>query len=154
VAILRANVERLLVKRVGGWMSKASLDATTVDGTNDDLDDPIAWALGKLDVTLATWGAPVDADLASVATSDGDALIDLAEYRLLQNILGNFTKVDVSSPAGAAQLDDLGQRIERRLKTLQATIAADYGIAVVAVSGTLAGGTLTLAFADVGSTDE
>lgn len=131
-------------------MQKAGLDATTADGTNASLTSPILWAFGKLDGTVATWGSVIDADLAALADSDGAALLDLAEYRLLQNILGNFDKVDVSSPAGAAQLDDLGRRIQWRLERLQATIATDYGIAVVVVSGSLSSGVLGLNFAEIG----
>lgn len=150
MAITRASVEEKLVRRLSAWMAKASL-AITYAGANADLDDPLDFAIGKLDGSVTTWGVPSTADLAALAASDHAALLDLAEYRLLQNILGNFDKVDVSSPAGAAQLDDLGQRIERRLKVLQAQIASEYGIAVVATSGTLTGGSLTLNIADDGA---
>lgn len=45
MALTRANVEAILIRRLGGIFEAVGLDGATADGSNEDLNDPIGWAL-------------------------------------------------------------------------------------------------------------
>lgn len=113
----RADAEAELIARLGTWMTAAGLDGTTVDGTNASLDSAFNYALR-------------DADESAIADLDSTALdrfYDLTELRALVNTLQNYKKVDVAA-GPSAKLDQLGQRMERRLAQLRAFVAFTYGI--------------------------
>lgn len=133
----RAQLESILIRRAGRWLTAAGLDGTTIDG-NDALADPIARAIRVASGTVTDDSDPADADVATVADANVPLLCDAAELFTLDAALQNFTKVDVSSPAGAAQLDDLGQRMERARAAKYAAFVAKYGSTVLA-SGTTSG---------------
>lgn len=132
MAATRTSVDTRLLRRVGRWLTAAGLDGATDDGTNVDLADPIAWAIGQTGGTVVDTLAPDDADLATV-TSD-DQMLDLAEYRLLLNAYQNYTKVDVEGLAGKAKLDQLRAGLKEAITLKRAQIASDYGIGVFAAS--------------------
>ena len=88
------------------------------------MSDPIASALLQLGVTPTDISNVADADLSSVAVADYAKLLDLAELRTLENILSNYSKVDVKAGAVEAQLDDFGQRLERTIARKRAQMGA------------------------------
>ena len=65
MALTRANTEAILIRRLGGIFEAVGLDGATADGSNEDLNDPIGWALRQLgkppDPTAVS-----DADVAAV----------------------------------------------------------------------------------------
>ncbi len=128
----RAQLESILVRRAGRWLTAAGLDGTTVSGSNDALADPIARAIRVASGTVTDDSNPVDADVATVADADVPLLCDAGELFVLEAALQNFTKVDVSSPAGGAQPDDLGQRMDRARAAKYAAFVAKYGSSVLA----------------------
>jgi hypothetical protein len=77
VSLTRAQVEAVTVARCKQPMTLAGLDAATVDGTNADLNDPIASALEYLGVSPADRSAVTDADLAVFDASDGARVLEL-----------------------------------------------------------------------------
>lgn len=128
MTITRATTEAVLVSRLGEWLIAASLDGTTVDGTNADLADPIAWALRTTGYTVASAGAPANSDLDDVTDADTDKLFDLAELRTLLSIYQNYKKVDGKAGPVEGKADQLAQRMRARIADLRAQIFADYGV--------------------------
>jgi len=96
MALLLADVETVIVKRVGAFMVRAKM--SVVGTPNPALADPILWALRMLGYTPASIAAATDGDLASVVATHTDALLDLAELRTLESVLTNIP--DVSTTAG------------------------------------------------------
>lgn len=124
MTLTRANVETELVRRAGAFLTAAGL-ATTTAGANADLASPIAFALRQAGITPADPVDPANADFADI--SDVDALFDLAELRLLENIYQNYTKVDVAAGAVSAKNDQLRQAIKERIDVLRARVGGSYG---------------------------
>lgn len=105
------EVSAVLTRRCGAYMTAASLTADT-----GALIDPVRWALAALGLTPASIAAVTDADLAGVAATEMvDALLDLAEIRLLETCLTNLTAV--TTRAG-----NVSQDFSDWAKTLQALI--------------------------------
>lgn len=128
MALTRASVETVLVRRVGAWLTFVSLDGTTHTGSNADLADPIATALLLSGYAVADITNPSDADLALVAQTDQLKILDVAEYRTLETILQQFTDSDVKGLTFATNDDQFGTRVLARLTKLQATLLTQYGI--------------------------
>lgn len=93
MALTRATVEKILVKRCGQFMTTAGLAITTA-GSNADCSDPMAWAIRQLGYAPSAADTVTDGELATVAVAHTDALLDLAEVRLLETIQGNLTSVN------------------------------------------------------------
>lgn len=124
MALTRQQVEQLLVKRVGPAMVRADM-ISTANGENDDLDDPISWSLRENGYSVTSPLEPVDADIANVVEADYDQFLDLAEWRLVQNIIGNLDDTDERlGPSGqwasqfAKQMERYNARLESRLLKL------------------------------------
>lgn len=126
--LTRANVEALLIARVGAWLTSVGLDGVTVSGANLSLNDPIGWAIRQAGGAVAAPALVTDADVATVASSDIDKLLDLAEYRALLSVLSNNTATDIK--AGPVEIKDsqFGTALLARIAALRAQIGADYGI--------------------------
>lgn len=88
----------ILQRRCANYLDVAGLSAA-----NGDFVDPIRWALSLLGVEAAGAVSVADADLTTVTGRKVDALLDLAEARLLQTVLTNLTRVDTR--AGMVQQD-------------------------------------------------
>jgi hypothetical protein len=141
MTITRADIESILVRRASGFMAAAGL-AVTVAGSNADLNDPLGWALRKSGITPVLITAVADADVAKA--TDVDQLLDLAELRLLENIYGNLTLVDITLGPRKDALGQIGARLEKRIDVLREKIDKEYGIG----ASILQGGVITLDFAD------
>lgn len=140
MTVTRANVESILVRRVGTWLTAAGLDGTTVNGTNADLNDPIAQALLQAGYTVATITSVADADLASVPNADIPMICDLAELRALETAAQAFSTQEVS---GYGYSVKTGSSIDAAIARANARIAQQYGLGA---GGMISGGTLTLDF--------
>ena len=143
MAVSRPNVEYILVARVGPLMVKAGQDGTTVDGTNADLGDPIAWALQTSGYSVADITNPTTAEVA-LALSDILEVSALAELRTLENILGNLDDVDTSVGPRDEKLGQLAEQVQKRLDWLAKWVEQLYGHG----AAPLTTGTLTYEFAE------
>jgi len=146
MSLTRANIEALLLRRVGALLTEADLDGSTV-GTNADLADPIGWAVRQCGASVANFTSVADSDIAGVSTDDYDKLLDLAEYRAMQNISGNWSQVDLKVGPRQESFNQfriaIEDRIGRKLKQLQ----QDYGFG----QGTLEAGVISLDFMSKGT---
>jgi hypothetical protein len=125
MALTRANVEAILIRRLGGIFEAVGLDGATVDGSNEDLNDPIGWALRQLGKPTADPTAVSDADVAAVGADDYDALFDLAEWRALETAHGAAVDlVDLTTGPRTERLSDIATAIERKAARLREALAA------------------------------
>lgn len=124
----RSQVEKLLLQRTGQLLTKVGLDGTTSDGTNENLADPIGWALSKLSAPPADPTEPIDAEVAAVGNLY--ALLDLAELRTLENILGNMDLVTAEVGPRREEYNDLAKRLLARIPAKRKEIEKEYGIAL------------------------
>lgn len=142
MAITRANAEAILVKRIGALLTEASLDGSTVDGTNVDLNDPIGVALRQLGYSISDITAVADADLASIAETEFNELLDRAELRGLESIEGNLTYVDITAGPRSEKLSQLMEHVRTRKDQLADKVTQEYG------TGSLVAGYITMDFAE------
>jgi hypothetical protein len=124
----RAQVEALLIRRTGKLLLKVGLDGTTVNGSNGDLNDPIGWGLRKLGVTPANPVAVADGDVAQVTRLD--ALLDLAELRTLENILGNLDLVTAEVGPRKEEFNDLARRLAQMIPRKREQVEAEHDLAL------------------------
>jgi hypothetical protein len=126
MAITRANVESILIRRLGALLTEAGLDGTTVDGSNVDLNDPIGWAVRQADGSVDDPATVDDEDVQTVATADLDKLLDLAEYRALESISGNLNLVDIESGPFRQSFNQLRVGLEQRIARKRKQLERDY----------------------------
>ena len=127
MALTRAQVDVILLKRAAHLMLAAELDGTTDDGTNPDLVDPIASTLLLLEYSVADLSEVTDEDLAPVIVDDYSALFDLSELRLLQNILGNLMVTDYGLGPRSEKLGQIRDGLIKRLQQMD-DLLEEYGI--------------------------
>ena len=142
MTITRAQIETVLIRRAGKLMTAADLDGTTHHGVNADLNDPIGWALRQMGYSVTTLTNVVDADMATVADDEIDQLLDMSEYRLLENIEGNYDDVDISANGRSESLNQLIVQVAKRLERVKAKVESTYGFG----AGTLEAGVVSLDF--------
>lgn len=123
-------------------MTACSLDGTTVSGSNADLNDPVGWAIRQLSGTVTTVTSVADADVATVASADTDALFDLTELRALESALENLDVVDIQLGPEKESLDQLGKRLETIITRKRKLIERNYGIGLSSIET----GTILLGF--------
>lgn len=143
MTVTRYNIETILVHRCGKLMSFAGL-STTKGTRNLDLNDPIGYGLRKTGYTVANPALVSDSDLANLSNDDLDQFLDIAEYRLLENIAGNLDSVDIRTGPYSENLSQIAAQLETRMNRLQMKIENEYGIG----GGTFEGGTILLDFAE------
>lgn len=118
MALTRANVESILVKRCGSLMSLVDM-AVTVAGSNADLNDPIGYALRWAGYSVSNIASVSDTDLSSVADADYDQILDIGELRTLQNVLGNYTLVDIQNGPQSEKFSQTIQVVKDRIAALK-----------------------------------
>lgn len=131
----RADIEATLVSRIGAWLVNAGLNGTTVNGTNASLNDAIGYGIRVAAGTVTSPALVTDTDVASVATASYYLMIDAAELRALESVLGNFTLVDAKAGPVEAKSSQFIDYVKARIAALRESIALTYGIG--------GGGTLT-----------
>jgi len=151
MALTRANIEAVLIKRTGDLLTTAGLDGTTAGGTNADLGDPIAFALRQIGVSVATPASPTDAEVAAASTDDTDQLLDLAEIRILETVLQHV--LDLVNTEAGQRVDEYSQLaagLQKRIERAEARANKLYGW----TAGTLEAGYLYHDFAQHGDDDD
>ena len=139
MSITRTQVETLLIRRAGKRMTFVGM-AVSTEGVNDDLIDPISTALQRMGYSPADITDIQDSDLTGV--ENVLELIDLAELRLLENILGNMDMVDISIGDRSERLSQFTADLAKAIERKQATIEKQYGIGL----GSLSAGVISLDF--------
>jgi len=128
MTVTRANAEALLIKRCGDLLTVASLDGTTVAGTNADLNDPIGFALRQVGGTVTTPTAVADADLATLAAADLDEFLDLAELRTLETVHSHLLDlVDTAAGQRHDEYSQLANGLQLKIDRLGLRIRQVYG---------------------------
>lgn len=144
MTLTRIQVEKELISRASKRMIFVGMDGTTVDGHNANLNNPIATALQLMGITPTNITAIVDADLATVDNSL--KLFDLAEYRLLLNIQGNFDRVDTKVGERSQSFSQFETALDKAIARKEKQLMTDYGIGL----GTLTVGSISLNFQQKG----
>lgn len=140
MALTREQAEFVLVVRTRSLLGEAEMSDSA--GGNPDLNDPLAWALMRLDIEPGNITAVADSDLANLASAHVNAFLDLAELRLLQTVYQRLTQVDLTVGPRSERYDQLAQRIQKAIESRRKDIAADYGIG----QGALDAGVVSLDF--------
>ncbi|MBI5954371.1 MAG: hypothetical protein HY865_22165 [Chloroflexi bacterium] len=139
MALTRAQVESILVSRCKKRMVFVEF-AITTNGSNADLNDPICTALQVMGINPANIASVADSDLATV--TDAAKLCDLAEVRLLENILGNSDKVTLQAASGTEHFSNANDALEKMIARKQAEVQKKYGVGL----GSLQSGKLSMSF--------
>ena len=141
----RAAVEAVLIGgvagdsgRVGGFWSVCGFDATTVDGTNRSLNDPITQAARDLSYPLADFTQLADQDLVSFGPYDFGALCDVATLYCLRKIEQNYTKVDETVGPRSQRLSQRRDAFAEALKYWAELCQDRYGIGLMPMSTVVA----------------
>lgn len=121
MAVTRANLESLVVGRVGPLMEAAGL-GVSVTGSNSSLAAPLAHATRDVGGTTADPLTVTTAELAAIATADYDDLFDLSEYRVLETVITNLDDVDITAGPRSEKLSQLVAQVERRLERLDSVM--------------------------------
>lgn len=150
MTLTRANVEAILVQRTGPLLTAGGMDGATVNGANASLNDPIGYAIRKSGLAVSNIASVADSDLTGVSSDDYDQLLDLAEYRTLENILGNLDDVNITVGSRTEALGQLSDQVEKKMDRLAARIEREYGVGL----GTLQVGVINLGFQEQNSTTE
>jgi hypothetical protein len=135
MALTRANIETILIQRTGALLTLVSLDGTTVDGTNASLNDPIGYGIRQSGGSTSNFASVSDADVLTVDTTSQDQLIDIAEFRTLQNVLGNYNMPNTKVGPRDEEWGDLGEVISDRLDKKQKLLEELYGFGSRALEG-------------------
>lgn len=143
MAPTRAQVENILIRRVGAWLTLVSLDGVTNNGNNLDLNDPIGTALAQLGYSVANITMVASTDLASVSSADVPALLDLAELRALETIGRTYTDTEVSGLGYSIKSDQFGQRVAAAYAALKDKIDQTYGLGAITASPYAGGQTIS-----------
>lgn len=140
MAITRGDLERVLTRRCRLWMAEAKMDCSTVDGNNDDLADPITYALRQCGYAVASIVEPTSTEMAAVVDTDADKLLDYAELRLLQNILQSYALVDLTEGPHSESFNQFRLRLEEAIARKERAMRQLYGTNI----GTISGGEILL----------
>jgi hypothetical protein len=146
MSLTRANTEAELVQRQKSRMEAVSMAVTFV-GSNADLNSPIGFAVRKMGGTVASFSSVADADLTFLAEDDFDKFLDIAEYRLMQNIKGRWGMVDTKIGPRSESLSQFSEDLERDLTRKLSDLQSIYGFG----GGSLEAGVVDYDFAE---TDE
>jgi len=149
MSITRAQAETELVSRQKERMEMVGM-AVTVVGTNADLNGPLAYAARKMTLALASPVTVADSDLAALAYEDLDEFFDLAEYRLMLNIKGRFSLVDIKVGPRSESLSQLATALTADIEAKKVFLADNYGQG----ASTLEAGTISLGFMQDDDEDE
>lgn len=123
----RANLEFLLIKRVGAFLTRAGLDGVTISGSNADLNDPLGYALRKSGYLVAVPNAVSSTDVAAVSESDLDKVLDFAEYRALSTVRQNLLLVDTRVGPRDSKFSQLIAQLKDILEEKSGFLSEQYG---------------------------
>jgi hypothetical protein len=124
--ITRLPVEMELIDRDSALLLLCG-KSTIADGQNRFLTGSIGFSLDRLGVTPEIPGVVSDTDLAKLPNSQYFTLCDLADYRLLRNLLTNFAQPDQSSVNTKVSLNRMIDRFRKQAEDLEKQYAAYLG---------------------------
>jgi hypothetical protein len=125
--ITRLVVETELVDRDSALLLLCG-KSTTADGNNRHCTGAIGFALQCLGITPAIPGVVSDADLALVPASKYFLLCDLAEYRLIKNLINSFAQPDQTTGNTKIHLNSMTDRFRKQLNDLEKQYGAYLGL--------------------------
>lgn len=135
MALTIADIERKLITQAGPFLARVGLDATTANGSNPSLEEPIRRAVSRL--VGSAWDqtklAAADADLEGLELT---TLLDLATLRTLEQCRDNWAEFDQSDGEDSQSLSQLTKALDDRIAALTARLGP---IAVEPDSTTLPG---------------
>lgn len=133
MSLTRVTLDTILISRAGSLLTTVGKDGSTADGTNPDLVDPIRSALRLLGYSVASVTTVSDSDLAGVSIDDEEALIDLAELKVLELAVypGATALVDISVGPRRESLSQFSKHIsdmiERKVKSVNEVYGSILG---------------------------
>lgn len=121
-------MERQAIESILGRRCEAFLDLTSMNAPfpNRYMGDAIGWACRMLGTATASPEYATDAELALVSSTKDDALLDLAELRLLEIVLNNLRLVTVRVGQVTEELGQLRKTLEALIPQKRDYIAAQY----------------------------
>lgn len=127
MSLTRAQVEDVLISRAGEMLATLGRD-DVASGSNPDLNDPMAWSLRQLGLTVSDTTAVSDSDLSAIAAADENQFLDLAEYRLLMTCRTVARRL-VNSASGPRRedLSDLAKGLKDDLADIRESLQLQYG---------------------------
>lgn len=127
MAITRAQVEGILVKRASGLLTELGL-STAVGGSNTDLNDPIGYAIRKTGGSVDNIALVDDADLSGIAAGDYDQLLDVAELRLLMTLRTEALKLaDTTAGPRSDKYSQIAAGLQAAIAEKRQLVAEEYG---------------------------
>lgn len=111
-----ADLKGLVFRRVGEYAALA------------DLDDAMARAARQCGLSPAAATRLVDDDLISFDTADLDKLLDVAELRAWESILGNATEPGLRDVALDESVSTVREAARDKIKALGASVKAIYSV--------------------------
>jgi hypothetical protein len=124
--ITRLPVEMELIDRDSALLLLCG-KSTIADGQNRFLTGSIGFSLDKLGVTPEIPGVVSDTDLAKLPNSKFFLLCEIADYRLLKNLLNNFAQPDRSAGSTKTSLNAMIDRFRMQMLNLEKQYAAYLG---------------------------
>lgn len=142
MALTRANVEYILVSRLGDLLAALEMEETS-SGANASLNDPIGYAIRQLGGSVATATVVADSDLTGIAAADYDELFDLAELRALETMRSKARRLtDITAGPRSDTFSAIAAGLAADIADKRADMKARYGTS----ASTLTAGVLTLDF--------
>jgi hypothetical protein len=125
----RANVENVVIHRLGRLMAQAGRDGTTVDGTNADLDAAISSAVRQVGGSVADISTVTPAEVAAVPDASLDEMVDYAELRAAEDVVADPDDMD---PVVRQRLEKHIEGVLERVERLYGYWEEDPDLGVIA----------------------
>lgn len=126
MSLTREQVESTLFRRLGPSMARADME-TLHDGEGPSFADPIGWALRELEYPNADVTDPTSAEVSAVTDADLDWFLDLAQWRLLDNIIGNLDDSDERLGPSGQWNSQFADQMQEHQAHLEDRLRARYG---------------------------
>jgi len=133
MSLTRAQAEQVILRRVANFFEVVGLDYQTKDGSNVDLNDPIASDLRNFAIFPDDHALVDDDDLASLADEDTQQFFDIAELRSLESALNQYTKVDLKVGPRSEAFSDLQKSMEKRIAKMKDTLMIRWGFGILSL---------------------
>ena len=143
MAITRAAAEQILVERNGPLMTAAGMTVTYA-GANSSLNDTLGRTLYYLEHSVTNILSISDVDMAQVTNAEINEFLDVAEFYVLETILGNLDDVDINAGPRSEKLSQLVTQVESKLERLSRRLSTLYGFGESLLSARV----ISLSFAD------
>lgn len=127
MAYTRAAAETSLLRRIRGWFVQVQFDATTQNGTNADLNDPIAIALAQMHLGPIDPTAVVDSDLIQINSANLERFLAVAELTALRDVQGCLLSYSVSDGNTKLATSDLFKALAEKITDCEKNIARRWG---------------------------